>query len=62
MNGDLKITFIQKCLADYMISVKEAMIIAARRAKVGVTNEAINSISYNALQQGAGGGCKSFFS
>lgn len=55
MNGDLKQTFIQKTLAAYMQDVVATMREAAARAKVGVTDEAIKSLSYQALQQGSGG-------
>jgi hypothetical protein len=55
MNGDLKLTFIQKCLAEYMQSVVQAIPIAAKRAGVGVTDAGIKSLSYEAFQLGAGG-------
>ena len=54
MNGDLKITFIQQSLAEYMQSVTEGMRIAANRLKIGVTDEGIASLSYNVLQSGEG--------
>ena len=58
---DLKTTFIQRNLAAYMEQVQEAMKRAADRAGVGVTGDGINSISYEALQQGAGGAAKLSF-
>lgn len=59
MNGDLKTTFIQKALAQYMQDVIVTMKIAAARAKVGVTDEAIRSLSYQAMQLGTEGGTAS---
>jgi hypothetical protein len=55
MNGDLKLTFIQKTLADYMQQVTEVMQVAARRNKVNKTGEGMKSLAYTAIQQGAGG-------
>lgn len=55
MNGDLKTTFIQVTLAEYMQRVMTAMKIAAARQKVGVSNEGIQSLSYRAMAIGAGG-------
>jgi hypothetical protein len=55
MNGDLKTTFIQKSLSEYMERVIYTMRIAAQRAKVGVTDDAIKSLSYSAMQLGQGG-------
>lgn len=55
MNGDLKLTFIQQSLAQYMQEVIATMKVAAARAKVGVTDEAIKSLSYEALLQGSSG-------
>ncbi len=51
---DLKTTFIQRSLAQYMEQVITSIKAAAKRAGVGVTNEAIESLSYEALQLGAG--------
>lgn len=56
MNGDLKLTFIQQSLTKYMEDVIATMKIAAKRLNIGVTNEAINSLAYTAVQQGAEGG------
>ena len=53
--SDLKTTFIQRSLAQYMQDVITTMTFAAKRAGVGVTEEGIKSLSYQALQQGAGG-------
>ncbi len=53
--SDLKTTFIQKSLAQYMERVTDAMRITARRMKIGVTDEGLKSISYQSLQQGSGG-------
>jgi hypothetical protein len=50
----IKTTFIIQCLSDYMISVMASMRTAAKREGVGVTNEAIESLSYEVLQRGAG--------
>lgn len=52
----LKATFVQKSLANYMEDVIATMKIAAARAKVGVTDEAIKSLAYKAFQEGAQGG------
>lgn len=51
---DIKTTFINRCLAEYNQSVIEAMTLAAKRAGVGVTDEAIQSLAYKTFQQGAG--------
>lgn len=56
MNGDLKQTFILKCLQQYFEETIEAIRIAAKRAKVGVTDDAVKSLSYEALQSGNEGG------
>lgn len=61
MYGDLKLTFIQQCLSQYMQSVMEGMRIAAQRNKVGVTNEGINSLAYQAIQEGGGAMAKLSF-
>lgn len=54
MYGDLKLTFIQKNLAEYLSMVERTMQSLARKYKVGVTDEAIKSIAYKALQNGTG--------
>ncbi len=51
----LKEAFITKCLTQYNEEVITAIKIAAKRAGVGVTGEAINSLSYQVYQQSAGG-------
>lgn len=53
MNGDLKMTFIRKCLADYMSSVQETMRIAFRKYKVGVTDEGVQSLASETLENSA---------
>jgi hypothetical protein len=53
--SNLKTTFIQKALAQYMQDVTAVMKVAAQRANVGVTDEAIKSLSYEALELGDGG-------
>lgn len=55
MNGDLKVTFIQKVLAEYGQLVERDMQQAMTRMKVNDTGEGMRSIGYQALQQGAGG-------
>lgn len=52
---DLKTTFIQRSLAQYMEDVIASMKAAAKRTGVGVTNEGIASLSYEALELGDGG-------
>jgi hypothetical protein len=54
MYGDLKLTFIQQSLSQYMQSVMEGMRIAAQRNKVGVTEDGIHSLAYQVAQQGEG--------
>ena len=54
MYGDLKLTFIQVCLNDYMKRVTTAMRIQAARLKIGVTDAGINSLAYQTMQSGAG--------
>lgn len=55
MYGDLKTTFIQKSLAEYMQRVTAAMRIYAQRMKIGVTDEGIKSLSYRAIGEANGG-------
>ena len=50
--ADLKLTFQQRCLEQYMQMVKDAMKASARKNKVGITNEGVESIAYTAIQQG----------
>lgn len=54
MNGDLKLTFVLKCLQDYNEQVIDAFKRSAARQKVGVTGEGILSLAYTAVQQGGG--------
>ena len=54
--SDLKATFVQKVLAQYMQDVMATMKVAADRAGVGVTDEAIKSLAYTAVMNGAQGG------
>lgn len=61
MNGDLKLTFIQQILAQYMQECTAAIAAAAARAGVGVTGDAIASLSYEALQQDGGAVAKLSF-
>ncbi len=51
---DIKQTFIQRALQDYMLQVEAGMRQAAVRNKVGITNEGINSLSHKILQLGGG--------
>jgi hypothetical protein len=50
----MKQAFIAKCLAKYNEEVIEAIRAAAKRQGVGVTDEAVNSLSYQIYQQSAG--------
>jgi hypothetical protein len=52
--ADLKQTFILRCLSQYMADVQAAMHVTASRMKIGVTNDAINSIAYKVAAQSAG--------
>ncbi len=54
MNGDLKQTFILKALTEYNQMVKAQMQGLMRKRKIGVTDEAYNSIAYAAAAQGNG--------
>ena len=54
MYGDLKLTFIQNTVNEYMQDVARVMKITADRLHVNVTGEGIASIAYNSLVQGAG--------
>ena len=56
MIGDLKATFVQRSLAQYMERVIRGITTAAARAKVGVTDEAIRSLAYDAMMHGTQGG------
>lgn len=51
----LQQSFIAKCLAQYNEEVIAAIRTAAKRAGVGITNEAVNSLSYQVYQQATGG-------
>lgn len=53
--ADLKQTFIQKCLTEYMQETIATIKIAATRAGVGVTGDAVKSLSYQIMQLQAGG-------
>lgn len=52
--SDIKLTFIQRALQDYMQTVENAMRTAASRTKMGVTDEGIKSLSHKILQNGGG--------
>lgn len=56
MNGDLKMTFIVHSLTEYMQRVINAMRIDAKRKKIGVTGEGVDSLSFDARQTGTEGG------
>ncbi len=53
--SDLKSLFIARALNDYMVETIAAIKIAAQRAKVGVTDEAVKSLAYKVLQETGGG-------
>jgi len=55
MYGDLKLTFIQMALRQYMQDVIAAMKREIIRRNVRVTDELLTSLSYNVYQQDAGG-------
>jgi hypothetical protein len=52
----LKATFIQKSLAEYMERTITGMRIKAQQMGIGVTDEGLRSLSYQALQQGESSG------
>lgn len=54
MYGDLKLTFIQQCLQQFVAESRETMQAAMRRRKVGKTGESYDSIQGGVKQQGAG--------
>ncbi len=54
MNGDLKQTFIINALVEYNQRVKQQMQQRMRRMKIGVTDDAYNSIAYEAAANGNG--------
>ncbi len=54
MSNELKTSFIQKALVEYMLSVEEGMRLAAKRLGVGVTEEGIRSLAHKVLQSGGG--------
>lgn len=54
MNGDLKMTFIENVLRQYMDDVKATMRIALRRQNVGVTESLLHSIASRVLSEVAG--------
>ena len=49
MNGDVKTTFIQMALAEYNTRVIAGIKAMAGRLKVGVTNDAVNSLAYQTM-------------
>lgn len=53
MYGDLKLTFINQCLQQYMTDVVEAMRAMFARYKIGVTDEALKSLAYQQLERTA---------
>ena len=53
--ANLKQTFIQRCLTEYMVETIATIKVAATRAGVGVTGDAVKSLSYQVLQLQAGG-------
>ncbi len=54
MTDNLMQPFIIKCLNDYMSNLEDTMRITAKRLGVGVTGEAINSLSYVTAAAGNG--------
>lgn len=50
----LQLSFVRQCLVDYNESVIETMKIAAKRLNIGVTGEGLQSLAYQALQEGGG--------
>ena len=54
MYGDLKMTFIQKCLTQYMEEVIDTMRVVMKRRGVEVTGDAYNSLAHKERQAGAG--------
>lgn len=53
MYGDLKLTFINQCLTQYMSDVVETMRVMFRRYKIGVTDEALKSLAHEELARSA---------
>jgi hypothetical protein len=53
MHGDLKLTFINQCLTQYMESVIETMRVMFRRYNIGISDEALKSLAYEQLQRSA---------
>lgn len=51
---DIKNTFIQRSLQEYLRAVENAMRAAAQKTKMNVTGEGIASISHKVLQAGGG--------
>jgi hypothetical protein len=54
MYGDLKLTFMHKCLRDYNEEVMRLMALTMDRKNVGITDEGKRSLAYQALQEGSG--------
>lgn len=54
MNGDLKQTFILKCVQDYLQSVEATIKEILRRKNIGVTEDLLNSIRSRASAAGNG--------
>jgi len=54
MTDSLMQPFIMKCLNDYMDSLDNTMRISAQRMGIGITQEAINSLSYVTAAAGTG--------
>ncbi len=53
MYGDLKLTFINQCLSQYMQESIVVIRAAAKKMKVGITDEGIKSLAYEALERSA---------
>jgi hypothetical protein len=53
MYGDLKLTFINQCLNEYMTDVISTMRVMFQKYKIGVTGEALKSLAYEALERSA---------
>lgn len=53
MYGDLKLTFINQCLTEYMSDVVEKMRVMFRKYKIGVTDEALKSLAHEELARSA---------
>jgi hypothetical protein len=53
MYGDLKLTFINQCLREYMSSVVDTMRVMFAHYKIGISDEALKSLAFEQVERTA---------